>query len=106
MKMWSEKYTQDYDSIRVFRCLAYYHVKNEKLDSRAKKTNFVGFKGGVKGFKLWALEDKKFVYIKVVTFDETSMLTASSSQQVENKTSEILQLVEFDSTPYVPVNST
>ncbi|KAK9208458.1 hypothetical protein WN944_000814 [Citrus x changshan-huyou] len=34
------------------------------------------------------------------------MIKASSSQQVENKTTEVLQRVEFDATPYVPVSST
>ncbi|KAH9650169.1 hypothetical protein KPL70_026264 [Citrus sinensis] len=66
----------------------------------------MGFKGGVKGFKLWDLEDKKFVCSRDVTFDEASMIKASSSQQVENKTKEVLQPVEFDATPYVPVSST
>ncbi|KAH9782763.1 retrovirus-related pol polyprotein from transposon TNT 1-94-like protein [Citrus sinensis] len=106
MKMWSEKYAQDYDSLRVFGCPAYYHVKDGKLDPRARKAIFMGFKGGVKGFKLWDLEDKKFVCSKDVTFDEVSMMKASSSQQVENKTTEVLQRVEFDVTPYVPVSST
>ena len=34
------------------------------------------------------------------------MLKASSSEQVENKTNETLQRVEFDVTSYVPVSST
>ncbi|KAH9706402.1 hypothetical protein KPL70_012195 [Citrus sinensis] len=106
MEMWSGKYAQDYDSLRVFGCPAYYHVKDGKLDPRARKAIFVGFKGGVKGFKLWDLEDKKFVCSRDVTFNETSMMKASSSQQVENKTKEVLQRVEFDATPYVLVSST
>ncbi|KAH9714714.1 Integrase catalytic domain-containing protein [Citrus sinensis] len=106
MEMWSGKHAQDYDPLRIFGCPAYYHVKDGKLDSRARKDIFTGFKGGVKGFKLWDLEDKKFVYSRDVTFDEVSMIKASSSQQVENKTTEVLQRVEFDATPYVPVSST
>ncbi|KAH9783052.1 Integrase catalytic domain-containing protein [Citrus sinensis] len=106
MEMWSVKYAQDYDSLRVFGCPAYYHVKDGKLDPCARKAIFVRFKGGVKGFKLWDLEDKKFVCSRDVTFDEASMMKASSSQQVENKTKEVLQPVEFDATPYVPVSST
>ncbi|KAH9733924.1 retrovirus-related pol polyprotein from transposon TNT 1-94-like protein [Citrus sinensis] len=106
MEMWSGKHAQDYDSLRIFRCPAYYHVKDGKLNSRARKAIFVGFKGGVKGFKLWDLEDKKFVCSRDVTFDEASMMKASSSQQVENKTKEVLQRVEFDATPYVPISST
>ncbi|KAH9689155.1 Integrase catalytic domain-containing protein [Citrus sinensis] len=88
MEMWSGKYAQDYDSLRIFGCPSYYHVKDGKLDSRATKTIFVGFKGGVKGFKLWDLEDKKFMCSKDVTFDEASMIEASmikasSSQQLK-----------------------
>ncbi|KAH9763992.1 Integrase catalytic domain-containing protein [Citrus sinensis] len=106
MEMWSGKYAQDYDSLRVFGCPAYYHVKDGKLDPRVRKAIFMGFKSRVKGFKLWDLEDKKFVCTGDVTFDEASMMKASSSQQVENKTKEVLQRVELDATPYVPVSST
>ncbi|KAH9682404.1 hypothetical protein KPL71_027339 [Citrus sinensis] len=106
MEMWSGKYAQDYDSLRVFGCPAYYHIKDGKLDPRARKAIFVGFKGGVKGFKFWDLEDKKFMCSRDVTFDEASMIKALSSQQVENKTKEVLHRVEFDATPYVPVSST
>ncbi|KAH9722810.1 hypothetical protein KPL70_006849 [Citrus sinensis] len=105
MEMWSGKYAQDYDSLRIFGCPAYYHVKDGKLDPRARKAIFMGFKGGAKGFKLWDLEDKKFVCSRDVTFDEASMMKASSSQQVENKTKEVLQWVEFNATPYVLVSS-
>ena len=44
LKIWSEKYAQDYDSLKIFGCPAYYHVKKDKLDPRAKKGVFVGFK--------------------------------------------------------------
>ncbi|KAH9670812.1 Integrase catalytic domain-containing protein [Citrus sinensis] len=106
MEMWSGKHAQNYDSLRIFECPVYYHVKDGKLDPRARKAIFVGFKDRVKGFKLWDLEDKKFVCSRNVTFDEASMMKASSSQQVENKTKEVLQRVEFDATPYVPVSFT
>ena len=74
----------------MFWCPAYHHVKNDKLDPRARKAIFVGIKSIVKGFKLWDLEDKKFVYSKDITFDEASMLNASSFQWVKNKTNEVL----------------
>ena len=80
MKMWSEKHAQDFDSLRMFGCPAYYYVKDGKLDPRARKAIFVGFKAGVKDFKLWDLEDKKFVCSRDVTFDEASMMKALSSQ--------------------------
>ena len=44
LKVWSRKAAQDYNSLRVFGCLAYYHVKKDKLDPRMKKDVFVGFK--------------------------------------------------------------
>ncbi|KAH9800313.1 Histidinol dehydrogenase [Citrus sinensis] len=106
MEMWSEKHAQDYNSLRIFGCLAYYHVKYGKLDPRARKAIFVEFKGGVKSFKFWDLEDKKFVCSRDVIFNEASMMKSSSSQQVENKTKEVLQQVEFDVTSYVPVSYT
>ncbi|KAH9770422.1 hypothetical protein KPL71_012370 [Citrus sinensis] len=116
IEMWSGKHAQDYYSLRIFGCPAYYHVKDGKLDSRARKAIFVGFKGGVKCFKLWDLEDKKFMCSRDVTFDEALMIKAlmikalmikaSSSQQVENKTKEVLQREKFDATPYVPVSYT
>ena len=37
LEAWSEKVAQNYDSLWVFGCLAYYHVKEDKLDLRAKK---------------------------------------------------------------------
>ncbi|KAH9697268.1 Integrase catalytic domain-containing protein [Citrus sinensis] len=96
MKMWSGKHAQDYDSLRIFGCPAYYHVKYGKLDPRARKSIFVGFKGGVKGFKLWDLEDKKFVCSRDVTFDEASMMKASSSHSTSKKgsTMEVTPRVE------------
>ena len=42
--------------LRVFGCDAYVHVPNEKrtkLDSKSEKCIFLGYKGGLKGYKLW-----------------------------------------------------
>jgi len=44
MKVWSEKATQDYDSLRIFESHAYYRIKEDKLDPRAKKCMFLGVK--------------------------------------------------------------
>jgi len=44
LKVWSEKVIQYYDSLRVFGRPSYYHVKKDKLDPRAKKCVFIGFK--------------------------------------------------------------
>ena len=52
-------------NISVFVCDAYVHVPKEnrsKLDNKAEKCIFIGYKDGVKGYKLWNLETKKIVY--------------------------------------------
>ena len=49
MEVQSEKAAQDYDMLMIFGCLDYYHVKEDKLDPRAKKAVFLSFKRGVKG---------------------------------------------------------
>ena len=60
--------------------MAYYHVKEDKLDPREKKGVFVGFKRRIKGYKIWNPKDQKFNFS---TFDEASMLKPTISQQVE-----------------------
>ena len=49
MEAWSKRVAQDYNSLQVFGCLPYYHVKEDKLDPRARKSMFIGFNKGVKG---------------------------------------------------------
>ena len=106
MEMWSGKAADDYDKLRIFGCPAYYHVSDGKLNPRAKKAVFLGFRSGVKGYKLWDLEDKKIVMSRDVTFDEASMLKSPSPQQVEDSQSkEISQQVEFDVAPQAPERS-
>jgi len=48
LKVWSRKVAQDYDSIRIFGCPAYYHVKKDKLGPRERKDVFIGFKKSYK----------------------------------------------------------
>jgi len=100
LEAWSGKAAVDYDLLRVFGCPAYYHVKEDKLDPRAKKGVFVGFKRGTKGFKIWDQKDNKFILSRDVTFDEASLMKPTVSQQVEtSKTKELLQQVESDADP-------
>jgi hypothetical protein len=44
------------EHLRVFGCDAYVHVPKEnrsKLDNKVEKCIFIGYKDGVKGYKLW-----------------------------------------------------
>ncbi|GMI79054.1 hypothetical protein HRI_001574700 [Hibiscus trionum] len=92
LEVWSGVPATDYDSLHVFGSTAYYHVKESKLDPRAKKAIFMGITHGVKGFRLWCLDTKKIICSRDVTFDESVMLkkvtngavqTSSTPQQVE-----------------------
>jgi transposase InsO family protein len=59
--------------LKVFGCDAYVHVPKEnmsKLDKKAEKCIFIGYKDGLKCFKIWNLETKKVVYIRDVVFRE------------------------------------
>jgi len=56
MVMWSGKAALDYDILRVFCCLAYYHVSDGKLEPRARKTVFLGSKEERKATSYWTLK--------------------------------------------------
>jgi hypothetical protein len=59
--------------IKVFGCDAYVHVPKEnrsKLDKKPKKCIFIGYKDGLKGYKLWNPKTKKVVYSRDVVFRE------------------------------------
>ena len=59
--------------LRVFGCDAYVHVPKEKrtkLDNKSERCIFIGYKDGLKGYKLWNLETRKVVYSRDVVFRE------------------------------------
>ena len=59
--------------LRVFGCDAYVHVPKEKrtkLDSKSEKYIFIGYKDGLKGYKLWNIVTRKVVYSRDVVFRE------------------------------------
>ena len=100
LEKWSGKPATDYETLHVFGCTAYYHVKESKLDPRARKALFMGITSGVKGYRLWCPETKKIIFSRDVTFDESTMLkkvtngqqTDGNLQQVEGTPKQ----VEFD----------
>jgi hypothetical protein len=59
--------------LKVFGYDAYVHVpkKNRsKLDKKAEKCISIGYKDGIKGYRLWNPETKKVVYSRDVVFIE------------------------------------
>lgn len=56
MQIWTD-HEFDYNSLKVFGSLAYCHVGQDKLEPRAVKCVFIGYPDGVKGYKLWCIEN-------------------------------------------------
>ena len=63
-----------YSDLKIFGCPTYAHVDNGKLKPISMKCIFLGYKSGVKGYKLWCPETKKLVIRKDVIFYETSKI--------------------------------
>ena len=82
-----------------FRPLALY-----LSDARAKKAIFLGYAKGVKGYRLWCVEDSKFVISRDVTFDERSMVALSkanmpSDGDVRTSKTQVVEIEELKSQP-------
>ncbi|KAG8474318.1 hypothetical protein CXB51_033774 [Gossypium anomalum] len=75
----------NYSDLKIFGCPAYAHVDNGKLEPRSIKCVFLGYKAGVKGYKLWCPENRKVVISRDVVFDETAMLPNLSLKNSSNK---------------------
>jgi hypothetical protein len=59
--------------LKVFGCDACVHVpkeKRSKLDKKAVKCIFIGYKEGMKVYELWDLASRKTVYIRYVVLRE------------------------------------
>jgi len=61
IEIWLGEAAQDNNSLRIFECPAYYHVKEDKLDPKAKKCVFWGFKINFKGYNVGHLEGGEYV---------------------------------------------
>lgn len=65
----------DYFKVRTFGCKCFAHVKQGKLEARAFKCVMLGYQRGVKGYRLWCIEEgkQKVVISRDVTFVEHLM---------------------------------
>ncbi|GKD75975.1 retrotransposon protein, putative, ty1-copia subclass [Tanacetum coccineum] len=74
MDLWSG-HPANYEILRIFGCVAYSHVNQGKLKPRAIKCIFQGYHKGVKGYRLWRLDDVKPMIIisRDVVFNESLM---------------------------------
>lgn len=46
----------DIDNLRVFACVAYAHIRKDKVEPRAMRCMFLEYPEGVKAYRLWCLE--------------------------------------------------
>jgi len=73
--------------LRVFGCDAYVHVPKEKqtkLDSKYEKCIFIGYKDGLKGYKLWNPVTQNVVYSGDVVFREVKDVIKHEVQPKES----------------------
>ena len=59
--------------MKLFGCDSYVHVpreKQNKLDNKDEKCIFIGYKDGMKGYKVWNLVTKKTIYSGDFVFRE------------------------------------
>ena len=63
-----------YSDLKIFGCCEYAHVDNGKLEPRSMKHVFLGYKFGVKDYKLWCAETKKLVISIDVIFVRLPLL--------------------------------
>jgi hypothetical protein len=57
--------------LKVFGCDAFFHVPKEKrinMDKKEVKCIFIGYKEGMKGYKLWDPTSRRTLYIRYVVF--------------------------------------
>ena len=72
MEMWTGA-KPNLSNLKSFGCSAFAHHRDSKLGVRALRCIFLGYPEGVKGYKVWCLEDGKerLINSRNVFFNET-----------------------------------
>ncbi|KAK9129540.1 hypothetical protein Sjap_010027 [Stephania japonica] len=106
----------NFTSLKVFGCLSFassYPVSRNKLDQRARKCIFLGFGAGIKGYKLYDLNNYQIFFSRNVIFYEDifpfpdhqtlpSVLPESSPQTTMASDLEPYEFVPFTETSHTP----
>uniref|UniRef100_A0A803P579 Integrase catalytic domain-containing protein n=1 Tax=Cannabis sativa TaxID=3483 RepID=A0A803P579_CANSA len=82
------------EHLKVFGCAAFAHTRQDKLEPRALKCLFLGYPEGVKGYKLWCLEEgyKKCIISRDVVFKEHEMAMKTVAPNYKKSDREIIGL--------------
>ena len=74
----------DYSILRIFGCLVFAHVNNEKLAPRAVKYMFLGHVSESKRYQMWCLSSKKVIQSRDITFNENAMLSSRKESVISS----------------------
>lgn len=77
--------------LKRFGCVVYIHSDDGKLNPRAKRGIFTGYPEGVKGFRVWILDERKCVVTRNVVFREDQLY-----RDVKDKGQESTEMQESD----------
>ncbi|GKA90565.1 transposable element [Tanacetum coccineum] len=80
---WYGKPATDYDSLHVFGSAAYYHVKESKLDPRAKKALFMGITSGIKDRTPKKVEFERIIVPADSEIDDNSPMVEGDYEEEE-----------------------
>ena len=84
-EIWS-RHPPDYKKLKVFGCIAYAHIRQDKLEPRALKCIFLGYPEGVKAYNLWCLElgMRRCIVSRDVVFNENVMANLTENSPRPN----------------------
>ena len=72
--------------LKSFGSLAYIHSNQGKLNPRVIKEIFIGYLTGVKGYKIWLIDEKKCAISRNIVFHELTTLKTNLQDQIPLKT--------------------
>src|ERR1051325_7757471 len=74
------------DKLRVFGCVAYAHIRQDKVEPRALKCMFLGYPEGVTAYRLWCLESghRRIITSRDVVFNEAEMAFKKTNDVVRS----------------------
>ena len=73
--------------MKVFGCVCYAHIPDEKrskLDEKGERCIFMGYVYSTKGYRLYNLEKKKLIINRDVVFDEKASWNWEEKKMQEN----------------------
>ena len=81
-------YKPNVNHLGIFGCSAYAHIPKDersKMDPKAKKSIFLGYGIGVKGYRLFDTDTSKVFHSRDVIFNETTSISEQGTEEVENQ---------------------